>query len=133
MGFWLFMLVSALLIPAMMLVFGRLFRTRPPQEINNLYGYRTARSMRNADTWRFAHVYCGRLWVRCGAIAAAVTALAFALLFGRGVQMIGFFGGGLVWAQTLLLVATVLPVERKLKNTFDEYGIYKEGRESNER
>ncbi len=127
MGFWLFMLVSALLIPATMLVFGRLFRTRPPQEINNLYGYRTARSMQNADTWRFAHAYCGRLWVRCGAIAAAVTAFAFALLFGRGVQMIGFFGGGLVWLQTALLVMTILPVERKLKQTFDEQGLRIEG------
>ena len=127
MGFWLFMLVSALLIPATMLVFGRLFRTRPPQEINNLYGYRTARSMRNADTWRFAHVYCGRLWVRCGAIASAATILAFALLLGRGVQTIGFVGGGLVWLQTLLLAATFLPVERRLKQTFDENGIRREG------
>ena len=127
MGFWLFMLVSAMLIPATMLLFGRLFQTRPPQEINNLYGYRTARSMQNADTWRFAHVYCGKIWVRCGAAAAAVTVLAFAFLFGRGVQLVGFIGGGLVWLQSLLLVATILPVERRLKRTFDENGLRREG------
>ena len=127
MGFWLFMLVSAMLIPATMLLFGRLFQTRPPKEINNLYGYRTARSMCNADTWRFAHVCCGKIWVRCGAAAAAVTALAFACLFGRSVPAIGFFGGGLVWLQSLLLVATILPVERRLKRTFDENGLRREG------
>ena len=127
MGFWLFMLVSALLIPATMLLVGRLFQTRPPQEINNLYGYRTARSMQSADTWRFAHPYCGRVWVRCGAAAAAVTVLLFAVLFGRGVQLVGFFGGGLVWLQALLLAATILPVERRLKRTFDENGLRREG------
>ena len=127
MGFWLFMLVSALLIPATMLLFGRLFQTRPPQEINNLYGYRTARSMQNADTWRFAHAYCGRVWVRCGAAAAAVTVLTFAFLFGRGVQPVGLIGGGLVWLQSLLLAATILPVERRLKRTFDENGLRREG------
>ena len=127
MGFWLFMLISALLLPATMLVFGRLFQTRPPQEINNLYGYRTARSMQSADAWRFAHRYCGRVWVRCGAAAAAVTVLLFAVLFGRGVQLVGFFGGGLVWLQALLLAATILPVERRLKRTFDENGLRREG------
>jgi len=127
MGFWLFMLVSAMLIPAIMLLFGRLFQTRPPQEINNLYGYRTPRSMRNADTWRFAHVFCGKIWVRCGAAAAAVTAIAFALLFGRSVQMIGFFGGALVWLETALLVLTILPVEYRLKHTFDIDGQRLEG------
>ena len=88
MGFWLFMLVSAMLIPATMLLFGLLFQTRPPQEINNLYGYRTARSMCNADTWRFAHVCCGKIWVRCGAAAAAVTARACACRFGRSVNLL---------------------------------------------
>lgn len=65
--------------------------------------------------------------MRCGAAAAAVTVLLFAVLFGRGVQLIGFFGGGLVWLQALLLAATILPVERRLKRTFDENGLRREG------
>lgn len=45
--FWIFMLVMEMIIPASMLGFGRLFMKRTPGKINALYGYRTARSMKN--------------------------------------------------------------------------------------
>ena len=45
MGFWLFCTASSLLIPLVMLFFGRRFLTKPPKSINSLYGYRTARSL----------------------------------------------------------------------------------------
>lgn len=51
-----------LVLSATMIGFGRLFQKNPPQEINSLYGYRTARSMKNRETWDFAHHYIGRLW-----------------------------------------------------------------------
>ncbi len=41
MGFWLFCTASSLLIPLVMLFFGRRFLTKPPKSINSLYGYRT--------------------------------------------------------------------------------------------
>ena len=53
MGFWLFCTASSLLIPLVMLFFGRRFLTKPPKSINSLYGYRTARSMKNQQTWDF--------------------------------------------------------------------------------
>ena len=66
MGFWLFCTASSLLIPLVMLFFGRRFLTKPPKSINSLYGYRTARSMKNQQTWDFAHRVCGKLcWLCC--------------------------------------------------------------------
>ena len=56
------MLCSSLVIPIIMIGFGFLFGKRPPKEINYLCGYRTRMSMKNIDTWVFAHRYCGRLW-----------------------------------------------------------------------
>ena len=64
MGFWIFMLVSELLIPVLMIGFGRCFRKNAPKEINPVFGYRTRMSTRNLDTWKFAHHYFGRLWYR---------------------------------------------------------------------
>lgn len=66
MGFWIFMLIIILLIPAVMIVFGRLFINRAPEKINAVYGYRAARSMKNRGTWKFAYRYCGKIWHFCG-------------------------------------------------------------------
>ncbi len=57
--FWLFMLATALLIPACMLYFGHRFQTRPPRSINMGYGYRSTRSMRSQEAWDFAQVTAG--------------------------------------------------------------------------
>lgn len=57
--FWIFMLVMNLLIPISMIGFGKLFMKTTPKEINGLFGYRTSMSMKNKDTWIFAHHYCG--------------------------------------------------------------------------
>ena len=61
MGFWIFMLLMDLLLPLMMAGFGKLFMTKSPQNINVAFGYRTTMSMKNKDTWEFAHKYCGKL------------------------------------------------------------------------
>ena len=52
MGFWIFMLVMDLLIPVTMVFIGKRFQKKPPKEINGIYGYRTAMSMKNKETWR---------------------------------------------------------------------------------
>ena len=50
-----------LLIPLTMAGFGKLFTTKIPP-INAAFGYRSMMSMKNRDTWEFAHKYCGRLF-----------------------------------------------------------------------
>ena len=55
MAFWVFMLIMGLLIPLTMVGFGKLFLTRAPKNINMVFGYRTVMSMKNRDTWEFAH------------------------------------------------------------------------------
>ena len=55
MGFWIFMLVMDLLIPVTMVFIGKRFQKKPPKEINGIYGYRTAMSMKNKETWEYAH------------------------------------------------------------------------------
>ena len=68
MGFWIFMLICVLLIPFTMIGFGRYFIKKAPKEINYAFGYRTSMSMKNKETWIFAHTYCGRLWLISGLI-----------------------------------------------------------------
>ena len=55
MGIWFMMLGFNLLIPAILLSAGKLFLKKAPKDINWIFGYRTTMSMKNEDTWAFAH------------------------------------------------------------------------------
>ena len=112
----------SVLIPALMLWFGWLFLRRPPRRINSIYGYRTARSMQNQETWEFAHQVGGRVWLRAGAVLLAVTLL----ILGRGERIWKIWRLILVLLQTAVLIGTIVPVERALKENFDDYGRKKE-------
>lgn len=121
-GFWIFCLIMVLLIPAAMLALGRRFLVEPPRDINGLYGYRSARSMKSAETWAFAHAYCGRLWVRLGAVLLPLSALAMLPSLGKGADAAGLWCGGVTLVQTAVMIGSLFPVERALKQRFDGDG-----------
>ena len=53
-------IIPPIIIPPVMTVSGAFFMEDAPSEINMIYGYRTEMSMKNKDTWKFAHKFCGR-------------------------------------------------------------------------
>lgn len=118
MGFWIFMLIMDLLTPALMIVFGWVFLKRPPKDINGFYGYRTARSMKNKDTWAFAHKVCGKLWLRVGVVMAVLSVLAAAFFFRKDTETVGTTGGVLCLVQCGVLLLTIIPVEKTIKENF---------------
>ena len=76
MWFWWFMFVCNLIIPAILIFIGRMMWKHCPKKINDIYGYRTRRSKRNMETWKFAHDYCGRLWWKWGWILLIISSVA---------------------------------------------------------
>ena len=98
MVFWCMMLLFTLMIPAVMIGFGRSFFKRPPRDINATFGYRTTMSMKNQETWKLAHRVCGRYWFICGLIL-----LRGAWTSGGGAGLLyGLLGAlMLVWALFL--------------------------------
>ena len=58
MGFWVFMTSMELLLPSSWWGLGNYFLKGGPRQVNSMFGYRTARSMKNEDTWKFAHRHC---------------------------------------------------------------------------
>ena len=69
-----------LLIPVVVIVTGRIMWKHYPKNINGLVGYRTTRSMKNMDTWKFANEHCGRLWYKMGLFMLAFSVLVSVLL-----------------------------------------------------
>ena len=92
MGFWIFMLVMDLLFPVIMIVMGRYFMKTSPKEINYIFGYRTDMSMKNKDTWNFAHKYIGKLWFYLGLILAPITVILMLLVIGKGEDIVATVG-----------------------------------------
>ncbi|WP_186564994.1 SdpI family protein [Lawsonibacter celer] len=121
-GFWIFMLLMTLLIPLTMLGFGIVFRRWAPREINGVFGYRTRRSMKNRETWAFAHACCGRWWRRAGALMLPLTLGAMLFCLGRGVSFIGIYSMAVLAVQTAVMIGSIFPVEAALRRTFDENG-----------
>ena len=118
MAFWLFFTAMDLLIPGIMVGIGARFLKHPPGTINAWYGYRTARSMKNQETWDFAHETCGKLWVCLGKLSFLPALLAAALTFGCGIETVSVVSVVVVTIQTLALIGSIFPVERALKRKF---------------
>ncbi len=122
MGFWIFMTGINLLIPLIMVGFGTYFFKNVPKKINHIFGYRTTMSMKNRDTWEFAHHYCGRIWRMVGWMLLPVSILAMLVVLGKDVDTVGLFGGIVCVVQAGILILSIFPTERALKQTFEESG-----------
>ena len=122
MGFRIFMLIVVLLIPLTMLLFGWLFFRRTPKEINYVFGYRTKRSMRNEETWKFANQYLGKVWYLCGLLSAPLSVIAMAIVFEKGTETMSTVGFIITMIQTTPLVGAMISTEIALEKNFDENG-----------
>ncbi len=120
MWFWILMLMGTLIVPGVMILYGWLFKHKPPQEINGMYGYRTSRSMRSKDAWLFANLYFGKIWFRWGLILLLVSVLAMLAVWGRKIDVVGMVGGILCVLQCVAMVASIIPTERALKRRAGE-------------
>lgn len=123
MGFWIFMLFCELLIPIIMISTGKYFKNGGPQKINHVFGYRTTMSMKNEDTWNFAHNYCGKIWWCFGWSLLVLTGIVMPFCFGKSEDIVGGTGGVLSIVQLIFLISSIFPTEVALKKTFDKNGI----------
>ena len=114
------LLVTTGLLMGTMLLFGWVFLKHPPKDINYVYGYRTSRSTRNINTWRFAHKTAGRIWMKSGIIGTLVSLMIILLFYYFGdLETLFYF----LYIPQLFLLLMVIPLtERELKRTFDDDG-----------
>ena len=111
-----------LLIPVLLIAVGYSMWKHCPGKINAAIGYRTRRSMKNMDTWKFAHEYCGRLWWKIGWGMLLPSVLVQFSVLHSPENTVGIVGGILCTVQTAVLVLSIVPTEAALKRTFTEDG-----------
>ena len=122
MWFWWFIFLCDLLVPVIMFIGGIIMSRHCPSHINGLLGYRTARSMKNMETWKFAHEYCGIIWRKVGLIALIISVLVHLPFYHSNEDVIGILSLVVVLIQTIVLIIPIYLTEMALKRTFDEEG-----------
>ena len=122
MAFWIFMFIMNLLIPIVMILVGISFRKSAPKDINNIYGYRTKMSMKNRDTWEFAHRHCGKIWATVGLVIAPLSAIPLLFVLGKSKEVVGATGSLICSIQVAILILSILPTELALNKFFDKDG-----------
>ena len=116
------MFLFSLLIPLIMLFIGISFEKTAPKNINPVFGYRTSMSMKNKDTWEFAHYYCGKVFKKVGIVLIPVSALAMLIVIGKSNDTVGKLSTIVCMIQLAALIGSIIPVEIALKKTFDKDG-----------
>jgi len=117
-----FFLVMIIIIPATMIFFGMWWKKRPPKTINQVYGYRTVRSMKSQQTWNFAHRSIGIIWLYSG-IPLGLLSILMLIMFKEGDKdTLGGITLVITGIQLIGLCFPIIPVEIALKKKFDENG-----------
>nr|WP_242828901.1 SdpI family protein [[Eubacterium] cellulosolvens] len=109
--------------PLLMIFAGRMMWKHCSEGISRVVGYRSSRSMKNLDTWKFAQEYCGKTWWLLGFIMLVPSVLVHIPFYHSGNNVIGTFGCVLVLIQCLVLLVSLIPTEAALEKTFDEDGL----------
>ena len=124
MNFWIFMLVMNLLIPITMISFGHSFEKKPPKIARSkfAFGYRTVMSMRNEETWEYAHRFFGKLWFRFGIAVGLISIIVLFFFIGKDKDTVGFAGMIICYVQLVVMLLPVIPTELALRRRFDKYG-----------
>ncbi len=111
-----------MVIPLVMLVSGYIMKKHPPKKINGTVGYRTLKSMRNQETWDFAHQLCGAIWIKVGAIMMLLSFGLFLFTGRLSENTVGMILLLTVLLQTGILLISIIPVEKALGKLFDKKG-----------
>jgi uncharacterized membrane protein len=105
-----------------MIAFAITFLKKAPNSINPVYGYRSRRSMKSKEAWKFAHLLCAKIWLFTGIPLLIITIVAMLLVLNKPESTIGLVGQILIYTQLAIMILSIIPVEIALKRSFDENG-----------
>ncbi|MBQ1786313.1 MAG: SdpI family protein, partial [Turicibacter sp.] len=105
-------LITNLFIPIIMIGFGYYFSNHAPSKINYIFGYRTSMSMKNEETWNFAHHHFGRLWKKLGFILLIPSIIPVFFINQSNQSMVETVYMIIYSVQILVLISPIFFTER---------------------
>ena len=96
------------------IVMGVIMYYRPPKEINYLYGYRSAASMKSQEQWDFAQRYCALQAIKVSGVMMGVSLLSYFIPIDTAIkQFSGVFL--LILSAAYLLYSTEKAIKRRFQ------------------
>ena len=121
--------IVLLILPVLMIYFGKYYTTNIPKEINKSLGYRTKMSMINDDTWKFAHKYWGDICGKIGVFLVPIPILPMIFSFSilkndiEHIGVLGFFVIALIIIEMVAYNVAIFLTEKALKKNFNQDGV----------
>ena len=113
-----FSLITNSIVPIMMIVFGVLWKNHPPKDINWIYGYRSSMSMKNKETWKFAHMHNSKIWRYVGTIWLIISSVIIILSkenYEKVLELTMLIG-------VVIILLSLIPTEIAIRKKFDKNG-----------
>lgn len=112
-------LISNLFIPLIMIALGHYFSNHAPSKINYIFGYRTSMSMKNQETWNFAHHHFGTMWKRFGFILLIFSIISSLFINDANKETVCMM---VYSVQLIILITPIFFTERALRKNFTTDG-----------
>ncbi|MBQ1464669.1 MAG: SdpI family protein [Ruminococcus sp.] len=122
MEIWWLMLFMVMIVPVLMIVSGLMMKKKFSIDTQMKYGCRTELSRQNADTWRFANVYCGKHCFIDGIILLVICLTAHIVAKNRPVTTLLISDIIMILGQTMFFIGAVLWTDDALKKRFYDDG-----------
>jgi uncharacterized membrane protein len=103
-----------LIAPVLFIVAGLLLTIKPPNKINELYGYRTKRSKKSIIHWNLAQKIAGIYLLTSGIILTIIAVLMLVLVPEKNIFN-PFLVLGMILFQLLQFIIMIILVETRLK------------------
>ena len=121
--------LSILILPLLTIMFGKMLLKNPPNQSNNVYGYRTKRASLSQESWDYAQKYSGSYLCSLGKVTliiSAIIAIASVVILslmnvGESslvLQLVMYIPMGI---QIIALLSVVPYTEKELKRKFETY------------
>lgn len=119
---FIFYFIVLLLIPATMIGIGYAWKKHPPKTINCISGYRTTMSMKNQDTWDFAHIQMSKYWPYLGWFIGIVSIILLFILRDYDLEALSIAVIYITIFQAVGLLIPIPIIEYQLKKNFNKDG-----------
>lgn len=79
-------------------------------------------SMKNEETWEYAHRFFGKLWFRFGIAVGLISIIVLFFFIGKDKDTVEFAGMIICYVQLVAMLLPVIPTELALRRRFDKNG-----------
>lgn len=106
-----------MILTTLLLIVALVWKFYPPKEINSLYGYRTTKSMKNKETWKFANMYASMWLVRLTALLFMIAIFLYS--WPVDTELIEVY---MIGPVIISLIVVIIRTENYLSKVFDKNG-----------